>query len=142
MIAAHIFDHINEWRHQNCLIKFEIVNEILTKWFTKSFITKIIKDIVMGGCVTEEQAITHDQYLDLVYSQSDTLCDLLPDAPRPSTYPTSSKPAETPPIDGIIRLVAQTSSNASFASTKQKSVLAIAPSPPSNTPKILVKLPR
>jgi hypothetical protein len=32
----------------------------------------------MGGAVTEEQAITWAQYLDLVYSQSGTLYDFLP----------------------------------------------------------------
>jgi hypothetical protein len=36
----------------------------------------------MGGCVTEEQAIARAQYLDLVYSQSGTLYELLPNAPQ------------------------------------------------------------
>jgi hypothetical protein len=38
----------------------------------------------MGGVVTEEQTISHAQYLDLVYSQASTLYDLILDAPRPS----------------------------------------------------------
>jgi hypothetical protein len=38
----------------------------------------------MGGVVTEEQAIIHAHYLDLVYSQSDTLYDLTPHAPDSS----------------------------------------------------------
>jgi hypothetical protein len=38
----------------------------------------------MGGVVTEEKAISRAQYLDLVYSQSDTLYDMIPHAPRPS----------------------------------------------------------
>jgi len=37
----------------------------------------------MGACVTEEQAITHAQYLDLVYSQSGMLYDVLLDTPGP-----------------------------------------------------------
>jgi hypothetical protein len=36
----------------------------------------------MGGTNTEEQAISHSQYLDLVYSQYDMLYDLTPHAPR------------------------------------------------------------
>ena len=54
----------------------------------------------MGGAVTEEQAISRAQYLDLVYSQSVTLYDLIPQAPRPSTDP-AKPPAETP-VDGVI----------------------------------------
>ena len=54
----------------------------------------------MGGAVTEEQAISHAQYLDLVYSQSGTLYDLIPHASRPTTDP--SRPATEPPADGIL----------------------------------------
>lgn len=67
------------------LIKFEIVDQFLTKWFTKSFMAPIARNIAMGGCVTEEQAIAHSQYLDLVYSQSGTFYKLLPNAPQPSS---------------------------------------------------------
>jgi hypothetical protein len=42
----------------------------------------------MGGLVTEEQAISHAQYLDLVYSPFHTLCNLIPHAPQPSNDPT------------------------------------------------------
>ena len=52
--ATHISDHIHEWRHQCCLIKFDIVDQLLTEWFTKSFVNKIAEDIAMGGCVIEE----------------------------------------------------------------------------------------
>jgi hypothetical protein len=41
----------------------------------------------MGGDVTEEKTINHDQYLDLAYSQSNTLYDLIPHAPLPSNDP-------------------------------------------------------
>ena len=54
----------------------------------------------MGGAVTEEQAISRDQYLDLVYSQSGTLYDLIPQAPHPNTDP--AKPSAEVPVDGII----------------------------------------
>ena len=43
----------------------------------------------MGGALTEEQATSHAQYLDLVYSKYETLYDLIPHAPCP-TYDTSN----------------------------------------------------
>ena len=54
----------------------------------------------MGGVVTEEQDIIQSQYLDLVYSQSGTLYDLILQALRPSTDP--AKPPVETPIDGIV----------------------------------------
>ena len=83
--ATHISNHIHEWRRRCRLIKFEIPNELLNERFTKSFIKTIVADIAMGGCVTEDQAIACDQYLDLVYSQSGMLYEIFPDAPRPSS---------------------------------------------------------
>ena len=54
----------------------------------------------MGGVVTEEWAISHSQYLDLVYSQSETLYDLIPQAPHPSTDP--AKPPTETPVDAVV----------------------------------------
>jgi len=100
------------------LIKFEIVDHLLTRCLTKSFVSKIAKDIAMGGCVTKEQAITHTKHLDLVYSQAGTLYDMLPDAPIPSSDLATSKSLDTPPVDGVIFLVTQTPAK---SSSKQKS---------------------
>jgi len=68
----------------------------------KSFVNKIAADIAMGKCVTEDQAITHAQYLDIVYSQSGTLYKMLPDPPIPSSDLAASKSPSVPPIDGVI----------------------------------------
>ena len=54
----------------------------------------------MGGAITEEQAISRDQYLDLGYSQYGNLYDLIPQAPHLSIDPT--KPPVEVPIDGIV----------------------------------------
>jgi hypothetical protein len=75
---------------------------LLAEWFTKSFVNDISKDISMGGVVTEEQAISHAQYLDLVYSQTGTLYDLLPDLPCPNASNTSTSPASSHAADGVI----------------------------------------
>jgi hypothetical protein len=100
--ATHISDHIHEWRRRRRLIKLELPDQLLAEWFTKSFVNDIGRDIAMGGVVTEEQAISHAQYLDLVYSQTGTLYDLLPDLPRPSTSATSTTPAASHAADGVI----------------------------------------
>ena len=79
--ATHISVHIHEWKRRRCLIKFNIPDQVLTHWFTTSFVNNICEDIAMGRCVTEEQAIARAQYLYLVYSQLGTLYDILTDAP-------------------------------------------------------------
>ena len=112
----HISDHIHEWRRCRRMIKFWIPDQLLTDWFTTSFVPPIARDIAMGACVTEEQAIARAQYLDLVYSQSGTLYDYLPDAPRPGT----SKALPTPTIDGIIGYVHSSSKKNSANPRKKK----------------------
>ena len=48
-----------------------------------------------GGVVIEEQVISHAQYLDFIYTQSSTLYNKIPNAPRPTFIvpppPQSSK---------------------------------------------------
>jgi hypothetical protein len=100
--ATHIAKHIHEWRRIQCLIKLELIDQLLEKWFMKSFVNDIACDISMGGVVTEEQEIIRAQYLDLVYSQMGTLYDLLPNAPHPSNYATSTTPATSHAADGVI----------------------------------------
>jgi hypothetical protein len=59
------------------------------EWFIKSLLPLIACDVAMGGVVTEEQAIARAQYLDLVYSESGTLYDFLPNAARANTDPSN-----------------------------------------------------
>ena len=66
--STHIFDHIHEWRRWRRLIKAPILDHLLANWFTKSLFPPISQDVAMGGAVIKEQAISWDQYLDLVYS--------------------------------------------------------------------------
>jgi hypothetical protein len=74
----------------------------LVEWFTKSLISPIALDVSMGGVITEEHVISNDQYLDLVYSQTNTLYDLIPDAPLTSTNPTQTLPVASHVVDGVI----------------------------------------
>jgi hypothetical protein len=100
--ATHIYDHIHEWRQRRRLIKLELPDQLQEEWFMKSFVNDITRDISMGGVFTEGHAISRAQYLDLVYSQTGTLYDLLPDTPRPSTSTTSTTPATSHAADGVI----------------------------------------
>ena len=107
------------------LINAPILDQLLDDWFTKSLLPPIAWDVAMGGVVIEEQAIIRAQYLDLVYSQSGTLYDLIPQAPRPSTNP--AKPLAKVPIDRIVGSI-QSASTAKPAKQTQ-------PATPS-TPKV------
>ena len=73
---------------------------MLAYWFTKYLLSPIVRDVAMGGAITQEKAISRAQYLDLFYSQYGTLYDLIPQAPHPSTDPT--KPPIEVPVDGIV----------------------------------------
>jgi len=87
----------------------------------------------MGGVVTEEQAISRAQYLDLVYSQTRTLYDLLPDLPRPGTSTTSTAPAASHAADGVIGSTHSHSHSVSTTTPKSNSSnvqSALSPAPP------------
>jgi hypothetical protein len=75
---------------------------LLAEWFTKSLIGPIARDVSMGSVITKEQAIRRDRYLDLVYSQTGMLYDLIHDAPHPSTNPTPMPPVASHATDGVI----------------------------------------
>ena len=64
------------------MVKTYAPNQLLAEWFIKSLLPSIIEDVAKGGVITEEQVIARAQYLDLIYTQSGTLYDKIPDAPR------------------------------------------------------------
>ena len=123
--STHIFDHIHEWRRWRRIIKAPILDQLLANWFTKSLLPPIAWDVAMGGAVTKEWAISQTQYLDLFYSQSGTLYDLIPQAPRPSTNP--AKPPAEVPVDGIVGSIQSLSV---VKSTKQPQTATPTPSTP------------
>lgn len=63
------------------MVKAPILDALLADWFTKSLLPKISCDVAMSGVVTEEDVIRRAQHLDLIYSQSGTLYDIIPNAP-------------------------------------------------------------
>ena len=58
-----------------------IPDHLLSNWFCKSLLPTLAKDICLPSAVTKYQSIRRAQHLDLIYSQSSTLYDLLPHAP-------------------------------------------------------------
>jgi hypothetical protein len=133
---THISDHIHEWQRRRRLIKLELPDQLLAEWFTKSFMNEIGKDIAMGGVFMEEQAISRAQYLDLVYSQTRTLYDFLPELPRPGTSSTSTAPAASHAADGVIGTAHTHSHFVSTTTPKSNSSnVQNAPSPATSTGK-------
>ena len=85
----------------------------------------------MGSVVTEENSISRAQYLDLVYSQSRTLYDLIPQAPLLSTDPAK------PPVE--VRLYGIVGSIQSLSAAKPaKQPQTATPTP--STPKVSAKV--
>jgi hypothetical protein len=134
--STHISDHIHEWRRRRRLIKVPLPSQLLAKWFTKSLIGLIARDVSMGGVVTKEQEISRAQYLDLVYSQTSTLYDSILDAPHPSTNPTPTPPVASHVVDYVIRTFHATTqskqsshSNPKYTTANVKNVTPQTPSP-------------
>ena len=82
------------------MIKDAILDQLLVDWSTMSLFPHIARDVTMGGVVTKEQAINHAQYLELVYSQSDTHYDLIPHGPQSLNDPSKTTPEAH--VDGMI----------------------------------------
>ena len=97
--ATHISDHIQEWHRWKWLIKYFIPLEFLIEWFLKSLIPYIAKDVSTSGVQNEEQAIFREQELDLIYSQSIILYEIIPNSPR---YNFDPKVKPRPHADGIV----------------------------------------
>ena len=89
------------------MVKAPILDALLVDWFMKSLLPKISCDVAMSGAVTEEDVIRRAQHLDLIYSQSSTLYDIIPQAPRPSNNKPQTAPG--PHADGVIVFVSTTS---------------------------------
>jgi hypothetical protein len=133
MTSIHISDHIHEWRRRRRIIKETILDQLLAEWFTKSLLPQIACDFSMGGVVTKEEAIARAQYLDLVYSQSGTLYELIPNATHATNDPY--KPSTALHVDGVIGSV-KTQSTTQSTGTIQRPASTATPNltAPSSTP--------
>jgi hypothetical protein len=96
----HIFSHIREWKHRKILIKVKIPPNLFLERFLKSLVSFISKYIANFSVFSKEEAIMKSQYLELIYSQSGMLYEILPDAPR-STL-DKAKQKSGPHANGIV----------------------------------------
>jgi hypothetical protein len=71
----------------------------------------------MGSVVTEEKDIIHAQYLDLVYSQSDTLYYLIPHAPLMSN--DLARPALEAHVDGMVGSITNAKTTSALVQTSE-----------------------
>jgi hypothetical protein len=106
------------------MIKVIIPDILLEEWFTKSLLPPIVHDFSMGGAFTEEETIAWAQYLDLVYSQSGTLYDFLPNVSQANTDP--SKSSSSSHVDGVISSVKtqSTSQSTKISSTSPQTQIS------------------
>jgi hypothetical protein len=96
----HISNHIQEWRHRKSLIKVLVPPSFLLEWFLKYLVPQLSKDIATSGVFSEEDAIMRAQHLELIYSQSGLLYEILPYAPRSILDKTRQRVG--PHVDGIV----------------------------------------
>ena len=91
--ATHISHHIHEWQRRRREIKVDIPYPFMLEWFLKSLHPQICKDVTMMGPRIEEQSIHVAQQLDLIYSQSQLLYSILPNALWPRINPRNPTPS-------------------------------------------------
>jgi hypothetical protein len=98
--ANHISDHIQEWRCRKSLIKVPVRPAFLLEWFLNSLVPQLSKDIATSGVFSKEDAIMRAQQLELIYSQSGLLYEILSDVPRSILDKTIQRVG--PHVDGIV----------------------------------------
>ena len=81
-------------------MKFYIPDQILAEWFVKSLLPNITEDVAKAGVFIEEQVIAQAQYLDLIYTQSSTLHEKIPDLPKQGQI--TEAPSGSHATDGMI----------------------------------------
>jgi len=66
----------------------------------------------MAGETTKEKSILRAQHLDLIYSWSGTLYDIIPNSPHSSTNPCQPHPG--PHVDGVVSSISHAHVNHLF----------------------------
>jgi len=93
-------------------VKVFIPDQILAEWFVKSLLPKITEDVAKAGVVNEEKVIAQAQYLDLIYTQSGTLHEKIPNLPKQNKITVA--PSGSHAADGMIGTV-NTKRNKNFS---------------------------
>jgi hypothetical protein len=96
----HISDHIREWICRKSLIKVPVPPTFLFEWFLNSLVPQLSKDVATSGVFSEEDAIMRAQQLELIYSRSGLLYEILLDVPQSILDKTKQRVG--PHADGIV----------------------------------------
>ena len=78
-----------------------VPDQLLAEWLIMSLLPFRTEDVAKGGVVTEEQVISRAQYLDFIYTQSGTLYEKIPNAPR-SNFNVPPQIKDSHAGDGLI----------------------------------------
>jgi hypothetical protein len=92
----------------------------LLEWFLKSLVPRLSKDVTMSGVFFEEDAIMRAQHLEIIYSQSGLLYEILTNVPRSILDKTRQRVG--PHVDSIVGFV---QTNPTEQLTKQLQQLSI-----------------
>ena len=103
--AIHISDHLHEWRRRLSLCKEKLNDRVLLYLFLKTLTTEISMYVAQQRPTSEEDAITKSQYLELIYTQSGYIYNILLNAPRLQTY--QEFPGVSNSADGLIGSLTQ-----------------------------------
>ena len=103
--VVHISDHLHEWRRSHILCKAKLDNQVLLDLFLKTLTTDISKDVAQQKPTSEEDAISKAQHLELIYTQSGYIYNILPNASRLETY--QEFPGTLNSTDGLIGSLTQ-----------------------------------
>jgi hypothetical protein len=76
--------------------------ELLLELFLKYLLPYILKDVSTYGVTYEEEEIFNSQQLDLIYSQSGMLYEILPDAPSSNYDPRKNPRLHADDIVGFV----------------------------------------
>lgn len=82
------------------MIKAEILGRFLVNWFLKSLRLEICKDATMMGKWMEEEKILRSQQLNLIYSQTGMIYNILPNFSHGETNRKKATP--DPHANGVI----------------------------------------
>jgi hypothetical protein len=120
--ATHILDHIQKWHRQKRLIKTCIHLKFLLEWFLKSLQPPISKDDDTSRVTSEEEVIFKSPQLDLIYTQSRMLYQILPDAPRSNYDPRQNL---RPHANGIVGSAKSKSIDSMTSNLKELSLTSL-----------------
>ena len=83
---VHISYHLHEWWWHRSLCKAKLNDRVLLDMSLKTLTANISKDVAQKRPISEEDTINKAQHLELIYTESRYIYNILLNAPRLQTY--------------------------------------------------------